>query len=90
MNSSTNSDIQSDNKSYLRILLSTLFLVFTIILFTMTWKIQNSCEPLVGQSLCVSEHSSLIRNSWNFTKHKSNQLLQRSWELMPKRLFFWK
>ena len=96
MQSSTGSGIQSDNRSYLRIFFYTLFLVFTIILFTMTWKIQNSCQPLVGKSLCVSESSSIIKRSssivikgWDFTKHKSHQLFQKSWDILPDKLIFW-
>ena len=51
-----------------------IFFVFTVILFSASWKVQQSCNPIVGKSSCIPKHRSIIDKSWNGTKEKALQL----------------
>ncbi len=57
--------------------LISLFMVFTVILFLWTGKVQASCHPLVGKSPCVQESNSVLKKGWSKTKTKTAKLFKK-------------
>ena len=69
---------------------TTLFIIFTVVLCLLTRKAQLTCHPLVGNSTCVSEHHSLLKDSWEVTnktvfniENRTKKLVEKSKKMLP-------
>ena len=84
MQYSANSPKKSQFQSLNKYIFIGLFISFTATLFISTWKVQQTCHPLVGKFTCLPEKHSIIDKSWNATRKTASKVKNTADEVINK------